>query len=337
MNLGRLIKASMVLLGCTIALSGCGSTTQKTETKKANVSTEITDSSIVMSIGSDNVKYREVEAYAYFLSSKYNTAFGSNIWDYSVGSNKTIGDEAKQEIVNLITQLKIITQTAKSQNVTLSTDEIDEATQKAEEFMKTVSKKDKKKYNLGLQEIENIFEENSLADKMFYITTDAADTDVTDEEARQALIQYVEIVTNGIDKDNKTISMTDEQKADAKTEADNLYNEAVKTDDFLSFARKYTTAATVEAVVGNDSTDIDKTVLSTAMQMSSGDVSQVIEGQDGYYIIYCTNENDETSTYNKKEQIIEERQEKLFTTEYSKWMKDCEVSISEKFWNSFNI
>ena len=46
---------------------------------------------------------------------------------------------------------------------------------------------DKKKYGLSVQKISEIYQENLLAEKMFYVATDEADTNVTDEEAGEAI------------------------------------------------------------------------------------------------------------------------------------------------------
>ena len=47
---------------------------------------------------------------------------------------------------------------------------------------------DKKTYSLSVQKISEIYQENFLAEKMFYVATDDADTNVSDEEARQAIL-----------------------------------------------------------------------------------------------------------------------------------------------------
>ena len=42
-------------------------------------------------------------------------------------------------------------------------------------------------YGLSVQKISEIYQENLLAEKMFYVATDEADTNVTDEEASEAI------------------------------------------------------------------------------------------------------------------------------------------------------
>lgn len=187
--------------------------------------------SIVMSVGSDGVEYSEMMNYAYLLKRQYEGNFGSELWNYSLGGNKTVGAQAKQEIVNMVTQLKVIAQAADRNEVSLTNDEKDEAMQKAEKIMEKVSDSDKKKYYLSVQGLSKLYEENVLANKMFYVATDKANTDVSDEEARQAAIQYIEIMTKGIgSSDRRSIWM--KAKAQALKWAEQLQLRAVKTKDF---------------------------------------------------------------------------------------------------------
>lgn len=87
----------------------------------------------------------------------------------------------------MITQLKVISDVAQQQEVSLSADEQDEALRQAESLVQNAKAADKKEYGLSVQKISEIYQENLLAEKMFYVATDEADTNVTDEEASEAI------------------------------------------------------------------------------------------------------------------------------------------------------
>ena len=67
-----------------------------------------------------------------------------------------MGAQAKQEIVNMVTQLKVIAQAADRNEISLTNDEKDEAMQKAEKIMEKVSDSDKKKYYLSVQGLSKL-------------------------------------------------------------------------------------------------------------------------------------------------------------------------------------
>jgi DNA uptake protein ComE-like DNA-binding protein len=173
--LAWILAASLCMTGCSIG-------------KKSKVeSGDVSANSVVMMVGDRQVRYSEVLAYCYFLKCQYEESFGKELWSYEIGDNETIGDQAKQEIVNMITQLKIISSVAEQQGVSLTAEEQDEAMQQAQTLVGSASEEDKEQYALSVQEISSIYQENSLAEKMFYVATDDADSYVSDEEATEYL------------------------------------------------------------------------------------------------------------------------------------------------------
>lgn len=303
-------------------LTGCNSKGKLGSGAKLETG-EIQESSIVMKVGDIGVKYSEVRNYCYLLKEQYEGNFGSQIWDYKLDEKGTIGDEAKEEIINMITQLKIIGATAGSEKVTLTNDEKDEALQKAEEIIDASSDADRKNYCLSLQGLEKIYEENALANKMFYIATDAAETEVSDDEAKQINIAYLMVKDTAEDA--------------AAQKADRLLSEAKKADDFMEFAKENTESDIIEMTIGQDCTELDEEVVTAAFSLQKGEISPVVSGKNGYYIIYCVSDYDEDATYARKEAIIEERQTSMFKKKYVKWLGDYDVNISKSFWKIFAI
>lgn len=180
------IPGVCIMTAAALLFTGCGFQKKSSKVeKKGNVSA----GTVVMMVGDAQVRYSEVMAYSYFLKCQYESSFGKELWKYQLGSNETIGDQAKQEIVNMITQLKIISAVAQKQSVGLTADEQDEALRQAEDLVHNASAADKEQYSLTVQEISEIYQENLLAEKMFYVATDDADTNVTDEEAGQAIVE----------------------------------------------------------------------------------------------------------------------------------------------------
>lgn len=315
---------------------GCG----KDSTPKSKIkldSGKLESDSVVMAVGDEPVLYSELMSYAYLLKRQYEGSFGSELWQYPIEDGKTVGSQAKQEIINMVTQLKVIAVTAKKQKVSLTNDEKDEAMQKAEALLSGVSDEEKKKYYLTVQGMSQIYEENILANKMFYVATDDADTDISDEEARQVSIQYLQIMTNGTNKDGETVTLDEKQKAEAEKKANKLQKQATQTKDFLTLARDNSDASKQEIVVGKDTTDVERAVVTAALSLQKGDVSSVIVGEQGYYIVYCVNSNDEDAMQSRKEEIIAARQTSMFKKKYNSWLKKNEVNISEDFWNGFSL
>ncbi len=320
---------------CTVFLAGCSNNVSNSRIKLERG--EIEENSIVLTVGDIEVKYSEVQNYCYLMKAQYESSFSSQLWKYNLGGDTTIGDEAKEEIVNMLTQMKIIGMTAKNEKVTLDNDEKDEALQKAEKVLAAASEEDRRKYFLTLQSLSSLYEENAIANKMFYIATDDADTEVSDEEARQARIQYLQVMTNGVNRNGVTIAMNEAEKSEALKKAQKLQAQAKNAENFLEFAKENTDSATTELYMGRDSTEPDAGVAAAALGLQKGEISEVIQTDSGFYIIYCVNDNDEDAAYARKEEIIEARQTAMFKKKYAEWLGDYEVHISQSFWKIFHI
>jgi parvulin-like peptidyl-prolyl isomerase len=105
----------------------------------------------------------------------------------------------------------------------------------------------------------------------------------------------------------------------------------------LTLAKDNTDATTQELVVGKSSTKLEKAALDAALALKKGEVSSVVEGTQGYYIIYCVNDKEEDATQARKEVIIAKRQNRLFQKKYNIWLNKCDVNISEDFWDYFQL
>ena len=203
-----------MLMAVALLASGCG---HKKTTKVENGN--ISSGTVVMMVGDDQVRYSEVMAYCYFLKCQYEESFGKELWSYKLDDNETIGDQAKQEIVNMITQLKIISGVAQEQNVSLSADEQDEALRQAESLVQNAAAAVKKTYFLSVQKISGIYQENLLAEKMFYVATDDADTNVSDDEARQAILdQKAKTASQSAIQEDEDTSISREMLSQQKEE-----------------------------------------------------------------------------------------------------------------------
>lgn len=332
-------KSKRLLLGILIGalavggLTGCKSPAKKVKLEKG----EVKEQSIVLTVGDIGVEYREIRNYCYLLKRQYEGNFGADIWGYALGDSDSIGNQAKEEVLNMVTQLKVIKEEAQNAKITLTNDEKDEALQKAEEVMADTTAEERREYFLSVQNLSELYEENLLANKMFYVATDEADTQVSDETAKQIKIQFLQVMTKGTNKDGLELNMDETAKKTAAKKARALLKQAGGEEDFLSFAQSNTDNQVTELTLGTDDKTIAPQAVAAAFSLTKKEMSPVIEGDDGYYIIYCVDDNDQDATYAKKEQIIRERQTKMFKKKYAEWLGSSEVRISNSFWKIFKI
>lgn len=331
------IALALCLIGSSIGLNtGCKkqeeSKTAPVESAKAESSGSAREGTLhpdttIMAVGNEKVSLREVMFYVYYLQKQYESGFGTDLWNYQMNEEKTVEDYMKEQIVQEIAEVKVISDKAEKEGYTLSAEEENEARTKAAEFLKSVPENEQKEYGFTQELIEHIYKEHALVQKTYDIVCGKVNTAISDEEAKQITVQVLAVLTQGEDRNGKTVNMDENAKKTAKKRAETFLKEAKKTESFAAFAESNSDLKQVEYTFGKD--NVPEEFGETAMTLSTGEYSNVIEGESGYYIVYCANDFDKEKTTAKKEEMIETEQVKLFQDTYTKWSADYETVVSK--------
>lgn len=325
----------IVLFLFLFSLTACGNSEDESTINKEETGNASAEGALMV-IGNESVSYEEAFAYVYMLKQQYEPGMSEDIWNFQVEAGVAFEDYAKEQIVNELTQLKIICQEAEQLNIVLDEDEIQEAKDMAARFMSTVSAEDASEYGLTEELMASVYEEHILAQKVYEISTNEVDTNISDEEAKQVTVQYLMVMTKGTDKNGQKVDMTEEEKQEAKKKAEALYEKALDLDtSFYAFADSNTDAEEVEITFGKS--DMPKDFGEIAMSLEAEEMSQLITGNNGYYIVYCISDYNEDATNAKKEEMIAERQDKLFRQKYAEWSENCKMIISTVLWDEIEF
>ncbi|SFR71581.1 peptidylprolyl isomerase [Anaeromicropila populeti] len=324
------VMAMLMLSGCKKEVAVGNMVPEKTQALDEKQDTTLETDTVVMTVGDEEIEYQEVLFYIYKIKQDYEKTLSAGVWTFEVADGVSFEDYAKEEIINELTELKIICQQAVSEGVTLTDDELADLKQQANTFLYSLSEEDIQTYGFTQELIEKIYGEHALANKMFDVTTGEVDTSISNEEVRQIKVQYLLIMTNGVNKEGKNIQMNEKEKKAAYKEAKKLYEEAKKSTDFYNFAMANSDLDEVELIFGQEEKPDE--FGSQAVLLKTGELSKIIEGNQGYYIVYCVSDCDEDATFEKKEEIIQQRQTTVFESSYSTWSEQYKVVVSKPLW-----
>ncbi|MCM1256899.1 MAG: peptidyl-prolyl cis-trans isomerase [Roseburia sp.] len=322
-NKKRAVKlfAAAALTG--IALSGCGNTIDRDA-----VFATLDDTKITMGVANFSARYQQA-----IYDSFYTAYFGEDMWEQDLyGNGNTLQQDVKTDVADNLHDMYLLKAHMSDYKIELTAEE-EEAIGKAADAFLADNSKDAIK-QVGGENREDVIEVlrlYTIKSKMQKSIEDEADVEVTDEEAAQRTFSYVLIGTSGYyDSDSNYIEYTEEEKDDLKRQAE----EIAAADDFEKAVTDggYTLSTESYGAEEDRGSTLDETVLAAADKLKEGDISGVVETDNGYYVLRLDSEHDEEATASKKEELIVQKKNDHYEDVLSGWRDEAKWEINEKEW-----
>lgn len=92
------------------------------------------------------------------------------------------------------------------------------------------------------------------------------------------------------------------------------------------------------ATFDSESTSPDKDLIAAADALTNeGDVTDIIETENGIYIAKLTSLLDREATESKKESIVSERKKEQYDSLLEQWKKDTKIKEEKKVWKKISF
>lgn len=296
---------------------------------------KITDNAILLSIGDKDVSFSEAMVYVMLYKSNYDDLLSDDIWSYKVEKNRSFEQVSKECIINQIVTSKIIEYGAETLGVTVEPDEKIEIEDKAIECYEDIFEDLDGKYGITKSVVKDVLYDNFLAEKVYEVATNDVKVSVKKSESKVPTVKQIYISYNSVLTRDKDATKEDKKKV----AYDKICSIKEKIDEdgdnFTSIAGEYSETDELDVEVTCETKD--KSYRKAALSLKEDELSEVIECSDGYYVLYCVNENDEDLMKENEEKIIKLRQDDIFSAKYDKWLKDYDVYIVSELWNKMEI
>lgn len=322
-----------LLLGVALLWgAGCKGDGKKTDApSKTPDRTEYMNETVV-TIDGTGVGYREAMLYLESAKREYENAYGKGVWQYELEADgTTLGEWVKEQTLERMIYIKIVCAQAKRLGIELDSEEKSYVAKRTEQYMEKAEYDTLAMYGIARKDVEQVYTDTALAQKLYDNITLNVDTDVSDAEAAQKHLQSLMLKNYHEDEVGTRTSLTVQELIATLDRFDYLYREAEETDDFYSLAYANTEDKEyLDIMVGKGDLPDE---LSAAYNLKNGEAMQ-IRTDNGYYLFYCVSEYDEDATIAKKEEIIATRQQEAFRDLYESWKADCKVELNETLWET---
>lgn len=295
---------------------------------------------VVLKVNDSEITADVANFYARYIQAQYETYYGAYVegemWKTEADKGKTYEESVKESVQDELKQMLVLEQHMKDYNVSLSDAEKKAVQKAAKEFDEDNSLENKEKLLSSKEAVERMLTLMAIDQRMRTAIQKDADTNVSDEEAAQKKMDYVLFSYQKEDGEDSA-DMTDEEKASVKEKAESFAKDAKKDGKkFLELAEG--TGEEAENATFDSETEFpDASLIKAADALDKGEVTDVVETEDGCYVARVTSLMDKDATESKKKEIITERQNALFDEVTKKWLDEAKTDVNKKAWKKIDF
>lgn len=263
----------------------------------------------------DGESYSLAEAKVYLLNYQnlYGTVAGVDLWQ-----QKSQEAQLKEYIKNLtiaqMTKILSMDSLAKSRDIVLEEEEAAEAAKAAKAYFDSLNDKERAYLEVDESDIQKLYEDYALAQKLYKSLTVDINSEVSDDEAR--IMDAMQIVVS-----------------DSKT-AREVKKALARGDDFSTLASSYNEAEEVKIQFGRG--ELPQEVEKAAFALDNGTATGSIKTDSGYYFIYCVNKFNEELTDANKVKIVQKREKAAFGDVYDAYSRTISKKVYQDTWESLD-
>lgn len=307
----KLAKAAVLLCAAAMPmafLAGCGDGTKV-------VLTAGLKKNEVFRIEKASCTLPEAMVYLTNLQNQYEAVYGSGIWA-SKEDGKSLEQEAKQQVLTELAQIKVMNLLAKEKEVELDEKEQERAAAAAKEYFSSLNETEVSSLNVTEELLTKMYGEYALAAKVYRQIVENVNPEISDDEARTITVEAIRVSDH---------AKAQELCSKAKEEG----------TDFEALAQANSEDPYVTMSFGKG--EVSKALETAAFELGKDEISGVVEDGDSFYVLKCISTFDEAQTQANKEKILQQRRSEAFDSEYKTFESTLVRRLNEELWNSVTL
>lgn len=253
------------------------------------------------------------------VRSGYENALTSNIWSMEV-KNIQFGEYVDNLVLNMASRLVLVNMLAEEKHIELSEQELSECHDNALAYYEEHAD------GLGYikqDELLDLFVMMRLSDKVYDELTRDVNIQISMDEARIIKIQYIYADASNAVSSEKQIE-----------KLENAQNEFAEGADFSALAGKYSDSTEYEAEIGRG--ELEESFETAAFNLDSGQISDVVSCDNGWYLIYCVDDNVAGKSESQAESLIQKRRNGKFEEYLGEFSRGKNLILDENKWEKLS-
>lgn len=306
----------IVLLVLTVfTLCGC----QKTGGKEIRIVTPLADD-VLFKIGEEVCSVPEANIIFAAQKKAVEDIYGEEIW--SVASNGiTFEENTRSAIKDFLARMNCMKLMASEYDLHLDEDAEKKISACTDAYLEQLSEAEQNLLSVSRDDVKNTFTAYYYYNTLMENLSSDMETEISDNDARIMQVEYIFIPL-------------DESENSLK-KAQKVYSKVKNADSFADAAKaSYEGGATLVSLARGQ---LPQEAENAAFSLANGQVSELVEAEDGYYIFHCVNDYDREATIQHKTDMLDELKEKKFTEEYNQFVASVSAQFNENAWEKLSI
>lgn len=306
---GRLL-AAVLAVSLAVAAGGC-----QIGGEKVTISRGMSDNEVFL-IGGKSCKLPVMKLLLVNNMNLHGESYGIDLLNNEdLKVQKKFGQYVKKICMDEAAKVYTMDALADQKGITLNDDQKELVQWAAEDCYQSMSEAEISALSLSQDDIVDIYGKYALADKLYAALIADVNQEVSDDEARVMEIRQILVPD--------------------KEQADQAYAELQQDTEFSTVAANYTQADEITLTIERGM--LPQEAETVVFAMDNGTYSEPVQTADGYYIFYCDNKYDEEQTQRHKQDIIEQRRQEAFDSQYDPFAEQVNSKLNEKVWKNLSL
>ena len=275
----------------------------------------------------------EIMVYLVNSENQYSEVFGSSIWAVPVGEG-TLEDSYKDNILARIAQIKTMNLLAQEYNVTLDEEEEAKAKAAAREYFDSLTQAEKDYLDVDMDTIAQLYREFAVANKLYEAITADVNPEISDDEARTITVKTILVKTYKTDAAGNRIEYNDDEKKSALARIAQVQQMLSEGASFEVLASDYNEDSKDEYSFGRGI--MPKEFEEAAFNLGAGEISDIVETEYGYHLIYCVTTFNPEETDANKLKIVQKRKQEAFDEVYNNYVTTLTSNLNKPLYDSIH-
>lgn len=284
-------------------------------------------------IGSTVCTMPEAMVYLTTFYNQYADIYGPEMWNYDFGG-VSLEEHVKDVVLSKLAQIKIMNLMAEERDIELTKEEEETVLKAAESYFGGLESDLKETEGITEDVVETVYREYAIANKVYATITESADMEISDDEARAVTVQTI-YFKNWKTKNNEKTALSESETVNVLKKAREALQKINGDEDFETVAAQYSEDKQIVRSFARGSVEAHFEEL--LFSMDEGDISNIIETEDGYYIVKCIRTMDYEATQENKLVLAEKRKKAAFLEAYTEIAENTHSQFKDKHWNALTL